>query len=81
MKCTISFNGSIEDQILFKRCMKADDFTFAIYDILKLRKKMERIFESMDNTNNDVFDGINEYSNEVFEILNNYNINIDEYVM
>jgi molecular chaperone GrpE (heat shock protein) len=61
--------------------MKADDFAFAINDILKLRKKMERIFENQDNTNNDVFDGINEYSNELLEILNNYNINIDEYVM
>jgi hypothetical protein len=81
MKCTISFNESIEDKILFKRCMKADDFAFAINDILKLRKKMERIFENQDNTNNDVFDGINEYSNELLEILNNYNINIDEYVM
>jgi hypothetical protein len=81
MKCTISFNESIEDQILFKRCMKADDFVFAINDILKLRKKMERIFENQDNANNDVFDGIDGYADEVLEILNNYNINIDEYVM
>jgi hypothetical protein len=61
--------------------MKADDFVFAINDILKLRKKMERIFENQDNTNNDVFDGIDGYADEVLEILNNYNINIDEYVM
>lgn len=67
-----------DDSIKLLRAMKSEDMIFAIYDILQLRKKIERRFENIDNTNNDVFDGIQEYSIEIGNILFDRGINIDE---
>ena len=67
-----------DDSIKLLRAMKSEDMIFAIYDILQLRKKLERRFENIDNTNNDVFDGIQEYSIEIGNILFDRGINIDE---
>ena len=69
---------SQDDSIKLLRAMKSEDMIFAIYDILQLRKKLERRFENIDNTNNDVFDGIQEYSIEIGNILFDRGINIDE---
>ena len=67
-----------DDSIKLLRAMKSEDMIFAIYDILQLRKKIERRFEYIGNTNNDVFDGIQEYSTEIGNILFERSINIDE---
>ena len=67
-----------DDSIKLLRAMKSEDMIFAIYDILQLRKKIERRFEYIGNTNNDVFDGIQEYSIEIGNILVDRGINIEE---
>lgn len=69
---------SPDDSIKLLRAMKSEDMIFAINDILQLRKKIERRFEYIGNTNNDVFDGIQEYSTEIGNILFERSINIDE---
>jgi hypothetical protein len=79
MKATLKFNlENPEDIANHLRAIKSLDLAIAIYDILQLRKKLERRFENIDNTNNDVFDGIQEYSAEIAKILEEHNIDIDE---
>lgn len=79
MKAKLIFDlESQDDSIKLLRAMKSEDMIFAIYDILQLRKKIERRFEYIGNTNNDVFDGIQEYSIEIGSILSERGINIDE---
>jgi hypothetical protein len=79
MKATLEFNlDDPEDIINHLRVVKSLDLAIAIYDILQLRKKLERRFENTNNTNNDAFDGIQEYSDEIGKILEKRNINIDE---
>ena len=79
MKAKLIFDlENQDDSIKLLRAMKSEDMIFAIYDILQLRKKIERRFENIDNTNNDVFDGIQEYSSEIGSILFERGINIDE---
>ena len=79
MKATLKFNlENPEDIANHLRAIKSLDLAIAIYDILQLRKKLERRFENIDNTNNDVFDGIQEYSAEIAKILEERNIDIDE---
>jgi hypothetical protein len=52
----------------------------AIWDILQLRKTMERRFENTENTNNDVFDGIDAISDGILEILDDHGIKIDDLI-
>jgi hypothetical protein len=67
-----------DDSIKLLRAMKSEDMIFAIYDIINISKKLHRMFENMDNTDNDVFDGINEYTNMIVEVLVDRGINVDE---
>jgi hypothetical protein len=69
-----------EEQIEFNRANQSLDMACALFDILQLRKSLERIFENSDNTNNDVFDGIDAYSNRINEILDHHNININKLI-
>lgn len=78
-KATLTFNLDNPDDVTkHLRAVKSLDLAIAIFDILQLRKKLERRFENTNNANNDVFDGIQEYSDEVCKILEEHNINIDE---
>jgi hypothetical protein len=79
MKATLEFNLP-EEQMEFNRVTQTLDMACALFDILQLRKSLERIFENSDNTNNDVFDGIDAYSNRINEILDHHNINIDKLI-
>jgi hypothetical protein len=79
MKATLEFNLP-EEQMEFNRVNQSLDMACALFDILQLRKSLERIFENSDNTNNDVFDGIDAYSNRINEILDHHNINIDRLI-
>lgn len=67
-----------DDSIKLLRAMKSEDMIFAINDIINISKKLHRMFENMDNTDNDVFDGINEYTNMIVEVLVDRGINVDE---
>ncbi len=68
---------SQDDSIKLLRAMKSEDMIFAINDILSINKKLHRMFENMDNTDNDVFDGINEYTNMIVEILVDRGIDVN----
>jgi glutamyl-tRNA reductase len=79
MKAKLIFDLDNPDDVTqHLRAIKSLDLAIVIYDILQLRKKIERRFENTDNTNNDVFDGIQEYADEVVKILEERNINIEE---
>jgi hypothetical protein len=45
-----------------------------------LRKTLERRFESIDNTNNDVFDGIDAMAKGISDALYAHNIDIDKLI-
>jgi hypothetical protein len=80
-KAVISFNlENIEDEQDFKRYVKSKDLALALWDILNVRKSLERKFESSSIINVDVFDGINDFAKEISEILDNYNIDIDDLI-
>lgn len=79
MKAKLIYNlEDQDDSIKLLRAMKSEDMIFAINDIINISKKLHRMFENMDNTNNDVFDGINEYTNMIVEVLVDRGINVDE---
>ena len=79
MKAILKFNLP-EEQIEFNRIMQTMDMACALFDILQLRKTMERRFEGIDNTNNDVFDGIEAMAEGIAQILEEHNINIDKLI-
>jgi hypothetical protein len=80
-KAVISFNlENIEDEQDFKRYVKSKDLALALWDILNVRKSLERKFESSSIINVDVFDGINDFAKEISDILDNYNIDIDDLI-
>ena len=69
-----------EEQMEFNRASQSLDMACALFDILQLRKAMERRFESIDNTNNDVFDGVDAMAKGISDILEEHNINIDKLI-
>jgi hypothetical protein len=79
MKAKLTFDLDNPDDVTkHLRAVKSLDLAIAIFDIIQLKKKLERRFENQDNTNNDVFDGIEEYSREIGNILEEHSIDIDE---
>jgi len=79
MKAKLTFDLDNPDDVTkHLRAVKSLDLAVAIFDIIQLKKKLERRFENQDNTNNDVFDGIEEYSREIGNILEEHSIDIDE---
>jgi molecular chaperone GrpE (heat shock protein) len=82
MKATLEFNLP-EEQTEFNRANQSLDMACALFDILQLRKSLERKYESIDNidnTNNDIFDGIEVMANEIYNVLEKHNINIDNLI-
>jgi len=79
MKATLEFNLP-EEQMEFNRATQSLDMACALFDILQLRKSLERIFENSHNTNNDVFDGIDAMAEGISKILEEHNINIDKLI-
>jgi len=79
MKAILEFNLP-DDQMEFNRANQALDMACALFDILQLRKAMERRFESIDNTNNDVFDGIDAMAKGISDALYAHNIDIDKLI-
>ncbi len=69
-----------EEQIEFNRASRSLDMACALFDILQLRKSLERRFESIDNTNNDVFDGIDAMAKGISDALYAHNIDIDKLI-
>jgi len=80
-KAVISFNlKDIEEEMDFKRYVKSKDMALAIWDILNIRKDLERKFESQSIINVDSFDAIDDFAKEISDILDNYSLNIDELI-
>ena len=69
-----------EEQIEFNRANQSLDMACALFDILQLRKAMERRFENINNNNNDVFDGIDAMAKGISDIFEEHNINIDKLI-
>jgi len=82
MKATLSYNlNDPDDRMSHLRAVKSMDMASALFEIsTNLRKKVERRFEDIDNTNNDVFDGIDSVIEEIYNILEDNNIDIDELI-
>lgn len=80
-KAILKFDlNDFDDRIAHLRAVKSLDLSMAIWDILQLRKTMERRFENTENTNNDVFDGIDAMGDGILEILDEHGIKIDDLV-
>ena len=82
MKATLSYNlNDPDDRMSHMRAVKSLDMASALFDITRnLKKQVERRFEDIDNTNNDVFDGIEAVFDEIYNILEDNNIDIDELI-
>jgi hypothetical protein len=79
MKATLEFNLP-EEQMEFNRANQSLNMACALFDILQLRRSLERRFESIDNTNNDVFDGIDAMAKGISDALYAHNIDIDKLI-
>ena len=66
-----------EEQMEFNRASQSLDMACALFDILQLRKKMERCF---DYDEGNAYDGIAIMANGIAEILEEHNINIDKLI-
>jgi hypothetical protein len=82
MKAKLEYDlNNPDDRMAHLRAVKSLDMASVLFDITKnLRKKVERQYESIDDTPDDVFDGINTVFNEIYNILESNNINIDELI-
>jgi hypothetical protein len=79
MKATLEFNLP-EEQMEFNRVNQSLDMACALFDILQLRKKLERQCENIAYNTADIFDGIQFMANGIGEILEEHNINIDRLI-
>ena len=69
-----------DDQMEFDRANQSLNMACALFDILQLRKAMEREFESTIIKDTTVYDGIDAMSEGIANILNEYNIDIDRLI-
>lgn len=78
MKATLKFNLP-DDQMEFNRASQSLDMACALFDILQLRKKMFRKYESYIDTPewSSVVDFMGD---EIVDILEEHNINIDRLI-
>ena len=78
MRAILEFNLP-DDQMEFNRASQSLDMACALFDILQLRKAMERKYWD-DDTVTDVYTGIEAMAKGIAEILDNYNINVDKLI-
>jgi len=80
MKATLEFNLP-EEQMEFNRVNQSLDMACALFDILQLRKKMERHYDSFTDENiPDAYDALYRMADEIADILDEHNINIDKLI-
>ena len=80
MKATLEFNLP-EDQMDFNRVNHSLSMAFALFDILQLRKKLQRHYDAFTDENiPDAYDALYRMADEIGEILNDHNINIDKLI-
>jgi hypothetical protein len=76
MKAKLEFNLP-DDQMELNRANQSLDMACALFDILQLRKKMERCF---DDDEGNAYDGIAIMAKGISDILEEHNINIDKLI-
>ena len=80
MKATLEFNLP-DDQMEFNRVNQSLDMACALFDILQLRKKLQRHYDSFTDENiPDAYDALYRMADEIGEILEEHNINIDRLI-
>lgn len=80
MKAILKFNLP-NDQMEFNRASQSLDMACALFDILQLRKKLEREEEGNITLDSEgVFEGIDKMSKGISDILEEHNINIDKLI-
>jgi len=63
-----------DDELKFKRMIKADDAFAALYDI---KSELRRIWKYEENLSEETFNKVEEIRESFFDILNNNGINLD----
>jgi hypothetical protein len=80
MKAILKFNLP-EEQIEFNRANQSLDMACALFDILQLRKNLERHYDAFNDENlPDAYDGLHRMANGITEILDEHNINVDKLI-
>lgn len=79
MKATLEFNLP-EEQMEFNRVTQSLDMACALFDILQLRKKLERKYETISFKTAEIFDGAQFMAEGIVDILEEHNINIDKLI-
>ncbi len=79
MKAKLEFKLP-KQQMEFYRSIKSFDMACALFDILQLRKELERKYDSIAYNTADIFDGIQFMAERIGEILEEHDINIDKLI-
>jgi hypothetical protein len=80
MKATLEFNLP-EEQMEFNRVNQSLDMACALFDILQLRKKLERHYDSFTDENiPDAYDALYRMADEIADVFESYSINIDKLI-
>ena len=80
MKATLEFNLP-EEQMEFNRVNQSLDMSCALFDILQLRKSLERLYDSFNDENiPNAYDSLDRMSNSISNILEEHNIKIDKLI-
>jgi len=81
MEARLIFNLP-EEQIEFNRANQSLDMACALFDILQLRKSLERKYDVLEESDKSdgIYFGINEMANEIYNVLEKHNINIDNLI-
>ena len=81
MKAKLEFNLP-KEQMEFNRANQSLDMACALFDILQLRKSLERKYDVLEESDKSdgIYFGINEMANEIYNVLEKHNINIDNLI-
>ena len=80
MKAKLEFDlNDPDDRMAHLRAVKSLDMASALFDITRLKKQVERRFET-DTTECDSFDVIQDVFDRIYEVLSDNNIDIDELI-
>ena len=80
MKAKLEFDlNDPDDRMSHLRAVKSLDMASALFDITRLKKQVERRFET-DTTECDSFDVIQDVFDRIYEVLSDNNIDVDELI-
>ena len=80
MKAKLEFDlNDPDDRMAHLRAVKSLDMASALFDITRLKKQVERRFET-DTTECDSFDVIQDVFDRIYEVLSDNNIDVDELI-